>query len=493
MNFHYDVFISYPHISNIDDSNNYNGWVAKFHVGLKRRLTDLLGREAKVWRDNKLQAGAPFRKDIYDKLSKSKVFLCVISPAYMHSSWCLDELREFLRLANLEGNLIIGEHSRVVPVVKTYTSKQQRPFELKDFIYKEFYKIDETIGVPLELGQESGERGFEEYKIKLGEIAWSIFKTVTLIKDESLEDIQKTIFLADTTYDIRDEYDRIKNELLARGFTVLPDKMLPKDHVDAYKSEVESCLKRSFLSIHLLGKSYGMILDGATESTAVLQNFWAADRSKIDTSFKRLVWVSQNLEDIDERQKAFLEFLQSDASAQDGAEILIRPFEGFKTRILQVMSKPVPGLDDGLVRIYIMYDKPDFDYFPHVARYLYHKGYEVKQLSQTDEALQHHKSHLMYCDATLILYGKTHLGWVDERLYDSTIRVKGWGRTSEILCKAIFITNPETKEKQNLFIKSAKLLAPCYDEIPSQALESSLDEFLSDLEKSLSINQKITN
>ncbi|WP_428666633.1 toll/interleukin-1 receptor domain-containing protein [Runella sp.] len=484
MTFDYDVFISYPHISNIDDNNNYNGWVAKFHDRLSILLTNLLGRKARIWRDNRLQVGAPFNDEIYDKLSKSKVFLCVTSPAYIQSKWCLNELREFLRLANQSGNLITGEHSRIIPVVKTYMPIEQRPREIQNYIYKEFYKIDENLGgVPLEFGQESGERGYEDYKTKLDEVVWAIFNTVNQIRDESPDDVRKTVFLAETTFDKRDEYERIKNELIARGFTILPDNPLPKDHIDTYKEAVESYLRRSFLSIHLLGKSYGTILDGATESIIHLQNNWAAKHSKSDRNFKRLIWIPQTLEQIDERQKSFLEWLQNNAEAQNGAEVLIRLFEGFKTRMLQVIAKPKNEPNDNLIRVYLMCDKPDFDYIPYVGKYLYNKGYEVMQLSRTDETLQHHKSHLMYCDATLILYGKTHKGWVDERLYDTTIRVKGWGREEAILCRAIFITNPETEEKQNLFIQSAKLLPPCYEEIPSHALESSLAEFVNDIEQ----------
>lgn len=486
MAFDYDVFISYPHISNVDDDNNYNGWVAKFHDRLKRVLTDLLGREAQIWRDNKLQAGAPFGDAIIDKLSKSRVFLCVISPAYTQSEWCLKELKGFLRLARQSGNLKIGEHSRVLPVIKTYVASAQRPSEIKEFIYKEFYKKDENLGgVPLEFGQEAGERGYEDYKTKMQEVAWSILNTIEQLGDNSSDDIRKTIFLGETTNDIKNEHDKIRSELVAREFIVLPDKPLPRDDANSYREAVQSYLQRSFLSIHLMGKSYGMILEGEEESVVYLQNEWAAERSKQDNQFKRLIWISQNLDATDRRQIDFLNRLQNSEEAQNGAEILIRLFEGFKTRLQQILTKPKHTPPDNLISIYLMCDKPDFDYIPYVGKYLYNKGYEVKQLSRTDDTLQYHKSHLLYCDATLILYGKTHKGWVDERHYDTTKRVKGWGRESDILCKAIFITNPETEEKHQLFIQSAKIL-PCYEELSNKALETSLNEFINDLEQAFS-------
>lgn len=64
MPFEHDVFISYPHLSNKDDESGQNGWVARFHRDLKVRLDDMLGREARVWRDNKMAFGTIFSEAI---------------------------------------------------------------------------------------------------------------------------------------------------------------------------------------------------------------------------------------------------------------------------------------------------------------------------------------------------------------------------------------------------------------------------------------------
>ena len=65
-----DVFISYAHLSNKDDNAGQNGWVARFHNDLKAHLDELLGRETRVWRDNKMAFGTDFDKAIGNRLRK---------------------------------------------------------------------------------------------------------------------------------------------------------------------------------------------------------------------------------------------------------------------------------------------------------------------------------------------------------------------------------------------------------------------------------------
>ena len=70
MLFEHDVFISYPHLSN--DDSGHNGWVAKFDKDLKLSLSGFLGRDARIWRDNKLPYGAVFGDAICKRLAKNK-------------------------------------------------------------------------------------------------------------------------------------------------------------------------------------------------------------------------------------------------------------------------------------------------------------------------------------------------------------------------------------------------------------------------------------
>jgi hypothetical protein len=493
MSFEHDVFISYPHLSNRDDDLGHNGWVAKFHRRLKDRLTDLLGREVRIWRDNKLQAGAVFGKEIRDRLRKSKVLLCVLSPGYIKSKWCIDELQEFHRLAQENGHLSVEGGARIIAVVKIPLLKEQRfPDELEGSIYKEFYKKTEDSGdMPRILGQEQGEYGYEEYKLKVEEVAWAIKNMVESLGDDGESDVERTIYLAETTRDRAVDRKRIKDELEARKFIVVPKEPLPVD-IQEFETAVRENLQRSFISIHLMGRAYGTILEDAEGKSVVhLQNEWAAEHSAQDARFKRIIWIPPDLENTDATQTQFLDELRKSEKAQQGAELYDkRQFQDLTSRIIQLIIKSAPKPPpDNLIRIYLMCDRPDVESVNPVWRYLFNRGFEVIPPAEDDEEgqiIQYHKENLLICDATLIVYGKTKWNWVQFRLNDVSERVRGWGREKDIPCKAILRTDPETEYKVSLNTRIAKLLTPCYNGLSDQALEVSLNEFITDLEQQLS-------
>src|SRR4051794_10226291 len=173
MLFEHDVFISYPHLSNRDDQSGQNGWVAKFHNDLKNCLTENLGKEPRIWRDNKMPLGTVFGKAICDRLAKAKVLLCVLSPAYQKSSWCMQELNEFCARAAENGGLTIDEQSRIITVVKCPV--EQTPDKLASALYCEFFdRLEDRGQVPRPFSQFRNGYKYKEYERLVHEIAWAI-------------------------------------------------------------------------------------------------------------------------------------------------------------------------------------------------------------------------------------------------------------------------------------------------------------------------------
>jgi hypothetical protein len=490
MSFEHDVFISYPHLSNQDDDSGNNGWVAKFHARLKNDLSEMLGREARIWRDNRLRVGSIFGDDIRDQVIKSRVLLCILSPAYLQSDWCLRELREFHAFAKRSGNLSVDNQSRIITAVKTYIRDEDHPKELGNSIYINFFRQTEDFGdIPMELSQERNEEGYEEYKKRVYRIAWSIKQVIEQL-GEADNNIEQTIYLAETTRDRAEDRKKIKDELEARKFTVLPDQPLPHDHVLNYEEAVRENMQRAFMSIHLLGCAYGQIPEGADGRSIVhLQNDLAVAHSKQHKRFKRLIWIQPNLENVEPEQASFLAHLRSSEEAQTSAELHERPLEDLKTRIIQLITKPQSAhVPDNLTRVYVMCDTPDIDSVHTVGRYLFDKGLEVIPPPEEDEDMQvikYHKESLLLCDAALILYGKTKWNWVQFRLNEVSEKIKGWGREADIPCRAILRTAPATVYKDGINTRIAKVLPPCYNGLSPETLEISLKDFLTDLEHSV--------
>ena len=77
-------------------------------------------------------------------------------------------------------------------------------------------------------------------------------------------------------------------------------------------------------------ENYGVVPDDATDSIVVLQHELAIERAAAG-DFCRLIWMPPDLEAADERQRKFIEQLETDSRLQAGADILKTALEDFKS------------------------------------------------------------------------------------------------------------------------------------------------------------------
>lgn len=485
MQFDHDVFISYPHLSNREGRAGREGWVERFHADLDARLSEMLGRPARIWRDNSMAVGASIGDTVRARLRGSRALLCVVSPAYVNSEdWCLEELREFRAAAERNGGLVLGEQARIIPVIKTPTDPL--PEGLDKWLCLNFYETgEETGGEPAEFSQTEGGRGYEKYERGVTAVASAIKRVAGLLGGEGARRKERpTVYLAETTADREDNALDVRQELESRGLTVLPEKPIVWKTADQYAAAVRECLRRSFMSVHLMGASYGTIPDGGGKSLPHIQNELAAKRSVGDEQFSRVIWVPKGLRDVDPKQSEFLDDLRESDEALAGAELLERSLQQMKTRLLQILKRreekkdePPPSLPGRLVSVYLMWDKADDALASPVGTFLYGKGFNV-MLPPEKGRISYHRKYLVSCDATLTIYGKAEYDWVFERYEDVVKKARGWGRERDVSCQAILRTDPETERKSMIFLHSVKVLPPCYEDVSDAALTQSLGEFI---------------
>jgi hypothetical protein len=69
-------------------------------------------------------------------------------------------------------------------------------------------------------------------------------------------------------------------------------------------------------------------------------------------------------------------------------------------------------------------------------------------LMEGDEAevREDHKESLLLCDGVVIFYGNASEGWLRTKLRDLQ-KIAGYGRTTPILAKGIYVGGPETSSK----------------------------------------------
>jgi hypothetical protein len=87
MDYHYDVFISYA------GEPLWTHWARK-HLQplLASYMQQELGRQADIFMDERIRAGAPFPRELAEGLALSRVIVPLFSRDYFGSEWCLHEL-----------------------------------------------------------------------------------------------------------------------------------------------------------------------------------------------------------------------------------------------------------------------------------------------------------------------------------------------------------------------------------------------------------------
>ena len=466
MSFENDIFISYAHIDDQPLVEGQKGWISGFHRALEIRLAQLMGRAPSLWRDPKLQGNDIFSDRLVQRLPGVALLICVLSPRYVRSDWCMRELSEFMKASEQTGGLRIGDKARVFKIVKTPVPLGQQPEEFQGLLGYDFYTVDPEIGRARELGQTGDADCQRLYWLKLDDLAHDIAESLERMDRGAAVGTtapanSRTIYLAETSFDMRDERDVVRRELLGHGHVVLPDRPLPLVGRECEEA-VREHLGRSELSIHLIGRNYGLIPEGARESIVVIQNELAIERGQ-SKGFSRLVWLPPGLVSEEEKQLQFIDRLQTDVRIQAGADILQTPLEDFKGVVLQRLA-PQPEAQaaeqkveaeageeaDGLVRIYVIYDQRDGEAPLPLEDYLFAQGFEViVPVFEGDEAQvrRDHEESLSICDGVLLYYGTANELWLRRKLREIQ-KSAAFGRKRPISATAIVVAPPDSTTKQ---------------------------------------------
>src|SRR5580765_6313389 len=176
MEFESDVFVSYAHIDDQALAEGQPGWISSLHRHLQVRLEQLLGKEARIWRDPKLQGNDVFADRLVDRLPGVAVLVSVLSPRYVKSEWCQRELAEFLKADVATGGARVADKLRVFKVVKTPIPAELQPQHLKPALGYDFFMTERASGRQreLDLSPLSGPDAQRLYWTKLDDLAQDI-------------------------------------------------------------------------------------------------------------------------------------------------------------------------------------------------------------------------------------------------------------------------------------------------------------------------------
>ena len=157
--FKYDIFISYASVNNLEPEQNKMGWVTNFRNRLEKELACRIGKNFKIWMDQKdIAVGDDFSDEIIGGLETSATLLIILSEAYLASDWCTTERNVFLKQVSKLKMSDIGGFSGlkrifVVRLENVNRDRDDFPSELKGLQQIDFFREDEnkrvyTLGWP---------------------------------------------------------------------------------------------------------------------------------------------------------------------------------------------------------------------------------------------------------------------------------------------------------------------------------------------------------
>lgn len=473
MNYDHDFLISYAHIDDQSLVEGEKGWVSRLHRLLEIRVGQIRGQIPRIWRDPKLQGNDYFADTILERLPRIAALVSVLSPRYVQSEWCNRELKEFCRAAERAGGVRVGDKARVFKVVKTPVTRERLPEEVQPMLGYEFFVYDAQSGRPHELAPEYGQGADRAFLAKLDDLAYDIAQLLEMMETngggaaQAPEASKGTAYLAETTFELRDEREAIRRDLMRNGYEVLPDRPLPlvAGELDAL---VREQLARSKVSIHLIGRNYGVVPEGGRESSIVRQQALASEAGR-GGSLTSLIWIAPELDVDDERQKAFIEHLRNDPGVHASAELLQAPLEDLKSLIHRKLAPPpaaaakpdaTPAPQQELTRIYLICDQPDIEAVRPLEDHLFSLGHEVilpAFIEDEAEARIEHEESMQSADAVLFYYGAAGDLWLRRKLRELQ-KSAGLGREKPFLAKAIYVAAPATPQKERFRTLEALLL-----------------------------------
>ncbi|NIT71591.1 MAG: protein kinase, partial [Phycisphaerae bacterium] len=275
-NYQNDIFLSYAQIDDKPLSKGQKGWISNFHQVLEVRLEQLLGADIMVSRGDKTVAKVSSDGDGMT-LPSAAIMVSVMSPQYVKSEKCLQEVTQFCELAEENEGLWLNNQARIIKAIKTPVARESQPEELQSIPDYEFYQFDPSSGRPQEFRPELGGSANRNFWLKLEDIAYDIFRLMEALKTRKAASSRKraaagmpSIYLAETTHDLSSHRDMIKRQLQQRGYSIRPDRPLPLNANDLQK-QVEAELTHCSLSIHLIGENYGIVPEGEKRSIPEIQ------------------------------------------------------------------------------------------------------------------------------------------------------------------------------------------------------------------------------
>ena len=266
-----DIFISYAHV---DDEpfdaagpDKSLGWVAALVRHLENCLAREIGRKEDftLWKDKyNLHGNDALTTEITTKLRQTGVFVSILSPGYLASTWCRDEANLFTQhfANNLAGRVFVVERAPLADdAVLPHGLTGRRNHR---FWYLDGDKKPRTFAKPM-----SDEDEIQYYR-QVEDLARDIHRQLNVMASGPLPAATQratrpltgkgangdngagVAFLAEVTEDLEFRRLEVRRYLEQQGVLVLPQSSLPLGRAQ-FEAALDADLARSRVFVQLLG------------------------------------------------------------------------------------------------------------------------------------------------------------------------------------------------------------------------------------------------
>tara|TARA_B100000809_G_scaffold263054_1_gene315410 strand:- start:400 stop:1752 length:1353 start_codon:yes stop_codon:yes gene_type:complete len=288
--------------------------------------------------------------------------------------------------------------------------------------------------------------------------------TYDILRGDGVRNSLGAVYLAETINKFKFIRDEVKRELLRRGYEVFPKETYELES-EQPTDIIHNNLSNSVLSVHIIGS--GDTKNITDENVSDKQNMIASDYCLTHPELKRIVWVSEDSEDIIEDEYLYIEQLKRDKQVLHGAEIVQIPVEKLKFFVVNFLKSllldnvEVEVNKENKKSVYLICDQEDIKKSEVIVSWLEARDLFVVQTDFGEEQMkifQHHRNNLAVCDSILIFHSRNNLKWIQMKLSDLR-KAPGYGRVSPLLATGLYLENEEMLNKLSTIESNVLLLS----------------------------------
>ena len=453
MNFTNDIFISYK--SSEDSFSDVSKiWMNAFIYYLEVLLKKLMDTPPRIIISDNLAA-----TDRLKNLSETAVFIPVLSFETLNSEAYGEELKAIEKILTSE-NEINSNHRRLIPVLRSCISIEQLPSFMRESKYFDFCNITPDVESFKKKSIRSLQGSSEHYWTRMVDLAYSVKESLRQISedlsDSRLQEEKKYVYLATTSLDQQYYREQIRHELEQMKLTVLPDIVLSNNGQKA-ENQAHTMIEKCFLSIHIIGETYGKFLENSDYSAIDIQNRVAAGYQKeiltrngnASVSFSRIIWMAPEMKPDEEKQASYIEQLKKDRDNLTNVEIMQTPLEMLrsilhkKTKDHQEMSMSEKTNTVSHKTVYMLYEKDDEEKINPFADWFINNDYQPASFFGNNDSMGYlklHRQKLASCDVVFIYFTSENTQWIRSNMQD-IVKSNGYRHDTNKPAKKIIYTS----------------------------------------------------